>query len=161
MFPRYAWNRSLLSLSPGRIKDVKATWMDYECTKSLIDSLWSMVALISPCPSSRLITAQNQPLKRGFLWGLKYCREVTPEWAICCKMKFFWWLISSSVRKLSMASSEILGWIAHFLHSGSILLPPQVTDRHKHVLDYLIYIVCLHYTSISVSLWWLIPRTFE
>lgn len=100
----------------------KATWNDCECVKSLIDSLWSTVALISPCPSSRPTTAQNQPLARALLWGLKYCREASSEWAICCKMRGFFLIMSCSATKWSVASLEILGWIAPFLQSSRIVL---------------------------------------
>lgn len=45
------------------------------------------------------------------------------------------------------------GMDSPFLHSNRILLPSQLTDTHKPALDHLIYFGCLHYTSVSVSLW--------
>lgn len=98
-------------------------WNDYECAKLLTDSLWSMVAFISPCPSSRSIAAQNQPLVRASLWRLKIADKklhqsewYASKWGVLL-------MISCSAKTLPVGGWEIQERIFHLLQSRRTLLP--------------------------------------
>lgn len=106
------------------------TQNEHECVKSLTDSLGSTVTFISPCPSSRSISAQKQLLQktnslvRVFLWEVRHHKEEpTPEWALDAKWRGFFVIINYSATKLSAGSLEILGWMASLLQSSRVLLP--------------------------------------
>lgn len=132
-----------MPLTPGELKMSTATQNEYENVKSpLIDSLQTPVTFISPCPSSRSISAQNQPLVRAFLWGLKHHKEEpTPEWALLHGMKGGFVIINYSATKLSVGRLAIWGFlfcraaeycslVAHLQTSGETTDSP---DKHTNL----------------------------